>query len=95
METLQQVAEWEGVALHPGDILLLRTGWTTWHDSLRGDEAKMIALTRDKHENAGLLAAEETAAWIWFVYSLKCILSTLVLICFLMQEQSLCCCRRR
>ncbi|KAJ3548800.1 hypothetical protein NM208_g820 [Fusarium decemcellulare] len=64
VEALEKVATWEKVELLPGDILLVRTGWTSWHDSLT-DKAKKIALTRDKHDNAGLLPAEETAEWIW------------------------------
>ncbi|KAF4463137.1 cyclase [Fusarium albosuccineum] len=64
VESLENVATWENVELRPGDILLVRTGWTSWHDSLI-DEAKKIALTRDKHDNAGLLPSEETAEWIW------------------------------
>lgn len=65
VHVLEKVAAWEGVDIRPGDILLVRTGWTEWHDSLAGDEAKMISLTRDKHDSAGLLAGEETAEWIW------------------------------
>lgn len=67
IQALERVAVWEGVDFRPGDILLVRTGWTSWHDSLANDEAKMIALTRDRHNNAGLLAGEETAEWIWYV----------------------------
>lgn len=63
VKTLEEVAAWEGVQFQPGDILLLRTGWTEWHDSL--DEASQVALTKEKHDNAGLLAEEETAEWIW------------------------------
>lgn len=67
VSTLDKVAAWEGIDFRPGDILLIRTGWTSWHDSLSGDEAQKTALTRDKHNSAGLLAAEETAEWIWSV----------------------------
>jgi hypothetical protein len=65
VSTLEKVAMWEGVDFRAGDILLVRTGWTSWHDSLAADESKKAALTRDKHDHAGLLATEETAEWIW------------------------------
>lgn len=63
---VEAVAAWEGVTFRAGDILVLRTGWTQWHDALKDDDpAKFIAKTHDAHNNAGLLASEETAAWIW------------------------------
>ena len=64
---LEKVAAWEGVSFQPGDILIIRTGWTEWHDSIADDDEKKIELTRDKHDSAGLFAGEETAEWIWYV----------------------------
>lgn len=63
---LDKVAAWEAVDLRAGDVLLVRTGWTAWHDAL--DEAGLAALTRDRQNHAGLAtgeAGETTAAWIW------------------------------
>ncbi|KAL1894055.1 hypothetical protein Sste5346_006197 [Sporothrix stenoceras] len=63
---VEAVAAWEGVTFQPGDILVLRTGWTQWHDALKDDDpAKFIVKTHNAHNNAGLLAGEETAAWLW------------------------------
>jgi hypothetical protein len=64
-DALEKVAAWEGVKFMAGDILVVRTGWLGWHDQT--DEDTRIRLTRDKHENVGMAASEETAAWIWYV----------------------------
>lgn len=65
IDVLEKVANWEGVTFTVGDILVVRTGWLGWHDG--ADEETRIRLTRNKHENVGVAACEETAAWIWYV----------------------------
>ncbi|MGE3857988.1 MAG: cyclase family protein [Dehalococcoidia bacterium] len=66
---LEEIAAAQGVAFQPGDILLLRTGFLAWWQSL--DQPERDALHGTLHPNeggiewAGLDAHRETAAWLW------------------------------
>lgn len=61
---LDDALEAQGVALKPGDILLLHFGWTRWHEQadleLRTEMGKS-----DQFSSPGLACLEETAAWLW------------------------------
>ncbi|HEX2849957.1 MAG TPA: cyclase family protein [Acidimicrobiales bacterium] len=52
----------QGVEVHPGDVLLLRTGWVGWYRSLDEDARAHLA----EHLAApGLRAGEATARFLW------------------------------
>jgi kynurenine formamidase len=54
---LEGALEWQGSALEPGDVLMIRTGWLR---HFRGTPRAEGAL-----RSPGLRQAEETAAWLW------------------------------
>jgi kynurenine formamidase len=63
--TLDQVlaiAAEQNVQFRPGDILLLRTGFTTAYKSLDEDQRKYVATRK---EWCGLGQSRETTAWLW------------------------------
>jgi kynurenine formamidase len=63
--TLDQVltiAAEQKVQFRPGDILLLRTGFTTAYKSLDEDQRKYVATRK---EWCGLGQSRETTAWLW------------------------------
>jgi kynurenine formamidase len=59
---LDEVAAAEGVAIEPGDVLLVRTGWTGWYASLA--QAARDAIGRETPQ-PGLEPVERTVAWLW------------------------------
>ncbi len=65
--TIDEVADVlleQGVKPEPGDILLLRFGWTSWYESLSAAERQ--ALVEELVFPApGLRAEERTAQWLW------------------------------
>ncbi|KAI7862337.1 putative cyclase-domain-containing protein [Spinellus fusiger] len=67
VEDLERVARHQNVEIKEGDILLLRTGWTTAYEK-RKAEGIMIDLsgTMEKLPNCvGIKACEETFRWLW------------------------------
>jgi hypothetical protein len=54
----------EGVTIEPGDLLLIRTGWTTWYRSLDGAARRALAADRIA-ASCGLRPGEEIAALLW------------------------------
>jgi kynurenine formamidase len=47
----------------PGDILMVRTGWTKWYDAAsNADRAKYVT---NAYEWCGVKGCEETMAWVW------------------------------
>lgn len=52
----------QGVAVERGDILLIRTGWTTWYRSLDSDERIRIAGVQ---QCCGLQAGPKTVGFLW------------------------------
>lgn len=66
---IEEVAKAQDVAIEPGDILLLRTGWLAWllsldqemRESLRGS----VRPEPSGLQAPGLDGARETAAWLW------------------------------
>ncbi|KAK9700472.1 hypothetical protein K7432_012177 [Basidiobolus ranarum] len=61
---LDQVAKVQNVEFRQGDVLLLRTGWTTKHDRL-GDKLASEIPDPTNTASAGIKAGEDTFAWIW------------------------------
>jgi len=60
---LDQTANFQGVSIEKGDVLLVRTGWVGWYDSLP-EEEREAAYTQESPQ-PGLSSTEETAAWLW------------------------------
>lgn len=60
---LEDVARESGVTFLPGDILLLRVGWTKWYDEhSEEDRAKYVT---NAYAWSGLKGCEETLEWLW------------------------------
>jgi kynurenine formamidase len=55
---LDAALEWQGSAVQPGDILLIRTGWL---DHFRSQRERALGGV----VSPGLAQTEETAAWLW------------------------------
>lgn len=64
---IERVAHAQGVALRPGDILALRTGWLRHYFDLDGAGRQAIVGTirPEGLTCAGLDASRATAAWLW------------------------------
>ncbi|HLF76785.1 MAG TPA: cyclase family protein [Dehalococcoidia bacterium] len=67
-EQIEACAADQGIQLQSGDIVLLRTGWLTWHRNLPVEKREALR-GRMFGENAigipGLDAGQSTAAWLW------------------------------
>ncbi len=63
-EELEACRQAQGVAIQPGDMLLVRTGWTEWYEG--ADEATRTSLAdMATFKSPGLLAGEEMARYLW------------------------------
>jgi hypothetical protein len=60
---LDEVAEAQGVAFRPGDILLMRTGYLDWYFNQAGPETRRT-LPQHLH-SPGLIQSRDTLAWLW------------------------------
>ena len=62
---LDATAAAQGVEVHAGDILLIRTGWLAWYlnEATPGQRAAMP--DRGQLRSPGLAATEDMAAWLW------------------------------
>jgi kynurenine formamidase len=61
-DLLDEVASSQGVAIEPGDVVLVRTGWTGWYAGLSQEERNAVGMTRPQ---PGLAPVERTAEWLW------------------------------
>lgn len=61
-DELDQVAAYQNLTLQTGDILILRTGFTVWHDSTPTSE-RNAAL--DRGEFIGMEASMNSVKWLW------------------------------
>ena len=61
--------DWQGTALQPGDILLVRTGWLQWYLGLAQPARDALAGTMHNRDGGlecpGLAPGAEMAAWLW------------------------------
>ena len=64
LEDLQGALAAQKVALQPGTILLVRTGWMEAYEKLTADGKQGIA-PFDKIQGAGVEASRRVAAWLW------------------------------
>ena len=60
---LLEVATEQGISFQPGDILIVRTGFTRWYLSLSEDER--AALAKGPHTFAGVAQGHETLRFLW------------------------------
>lgn len=60
---LEEIAKDSGITFRPGDILLLRVGWTKWYDE-HDDEDRAKYVT-NAYAWAGIKGCEETLEWLW------------------------------
>jgi hypothetical protein len=60
LEELDACLDAQGVALDVGDVLLLRTGWIEWYESLSTD-----ARAEAGQAVPGIRPGKKTAAWLW------------------------------
>ncbi|KAM0310487.1 hypothetical protein ACHAPQ_012488 [Fusarium lateritium] len=63
VEELEKTAKHQGTVLKPGDILIIRTGFTEDISSLITPEAQAEALAT--HKAVGVDGNEQTARWFW------------------------------
>ncbi|KAJ9637476.1 uncharacterized protein PV06_04041 [Exophiala oligosperma] len=64
LQELLDVARSQNVSFCPGDVLLIRTGWTEEYRRLSG-EAKLQLATREVRSFVGVEASEEMFRWHW------------------------------
>ena len=62
VKELQQVAEFQGTSFKPGDILIIRMGFTSWHDNAPEQERNQAL---DKGAFIGLENSMEMVKWLW------------------------------
>lgn len=62
LDHIKAIAAEQGVQCRPGDILLLRTGFTTAYKSLEADQRKVVA---GRKEWCGLAQSRQTTEWLW------------------------------
>jgi kynurenine formamidase len=62
-DVLDATAAAQGTTIEIGDVLLIRTGWVGWYESLSLDD-RAAALTTESGQ-PGLAPTEEVAAWLW------------------------------
>jgi kynurenine formamidase len=60
---LDATAAAQNVRIERGDVLLIRTGWTGWYETL-DIEAQAAAVT-DEAMQPGVASGRESAAWLW------------------------------
>ena len=63
-EQLQAVADWQGVQFQSGDILLVRTGWVGWYESLNEEQRAALAQP-GALAVAGLEQSEASLRFLW------------------------------
>lgn len=61
---LDEVLAVQGVVPAPGDVLLLRFGWTEWYDGLDLEGRERFA-SGDDFASPGIEAGRETERWLW------------------------------
>ncbi|KAF2152248.1 hypothetical protein K461DRAFT_321288 [Myriangium duriaei CBS 260.36] len=64
LSQLRAVAESQHVSFHPGDVLLIRTGWLQSYHSLPGT-AQTALPHREVRSSCGVEASEEAIRWHW------------------------------
>lgn len=60
---LQAVAQAQGVTFEVGDILLVRSGWLAWYETL--DAAGRVAVATPPYSGVGVAQGDETLRFLW------------------------------
>ena len=60
---LDEMAKDSGITFLPGDILLIRMGWTKWYDEHGPDDRSKYVT--NAYAWAGLKGCEDTLRWLW------------------------------
>ncbi len=60
---LLEVADAQGTRFETGDILIVRTGWTAWYDTL--DEAQRAEIADGPHTFIGVAQGPDTFRFLW------------------------------
>ncbi len=55
----------QGSPLEPGDVLLMRTGWTEWYETSTDAAMRAVAADRESLRAPGLPSGERTAEFLW------------------------------
>jgi hypothetical protein len=63
-EQLRAAAEWQGLSFQTGDILLLRTGWIEWYESL-SEERRVEIAQPGALRIGGLEQHEDSLRFLW------------------------------
>ncbi|OAP58543.1 hypothetical protein AYL99_07633 [Fonsecaea erecta] len=63
LDVLKDIAKEENVDIHPGDILLVRSGWIKWYNEHSPEER--VAKVKNGSEYVGVDGSEEVVQWIW------------------------------
>jgi kynurenine formamidase len=61
---LEQALARQGTTVRPGDVVLIRFGWTAWYESTPPDVRRQLAAA-EMFATPGLSREEATAAWLW------------------------------
>lgn len=64
IDDLEATLEAQNTQTHPGDFLLIRTGWLAWYLGATPSE-RMCLADRSHLAAPGLIATRDTARWIW------------------------------
>lgn len=64
VDDLEATLESQGINVEPGDILLVRTGWIEWYESLSDRERAEYA-NMARFACPGLVPGTETGRWLW------------------------------
>lgn len=62
VDDLDEVARYQSVELRDGDILIIRSGFTAWHDSA---DSKEQTASLDKGAFIGVEASMKSVKWLW------------------------------
>lgn len=68
---LEAIARDANLTFLPGDILMLRTGWTKWYDA--ATPSQRYESVTNAYEWCGVQGSEETMAWIWNKHFSACV----------------------
>ncbi|KAK5193655.1 hypothetical protein LTR16_007243, partial [Cryomyces antarcticus] len=63
LSDLKKIAEEENITFRPGDILLVRSGFTKWYDAASPEDQE--AKVTNDHNFAGVQASQEVVEWLW------------------------------
>lgn len=63
LSDIEKMAEEQSLTFHPGDILLIRTGWIKWYEEHNEQERRAKVKNGDDH--IGIEGSEAMFEWLW------------------------------